>query len=233
MRSDMQKVIVERPRFGSRSPNRGTARRIRPVEVDEDFDSGPVRASSARTGKWFNEHLNPLWRFLRSNLGRPWDKVHSEICSKLDLRGVLGNHVLDHLRWEVSVNCFQEGKQVFERGRFGDAHPVHGFYVHPKTGLLLEGPRWRWRRKDQRGPVSKVIGTDGETYQLFDGLWFAVEYALVEGQPVLVAKRQCNSKKIRQITAWIAAAERGKPGYERGANSVRVPRSAVSVSLAA
>jgi hypothetical protein len=225
MRSDMQKVIVERPRHGSRQPNRGTARRVRPVEVDDDFDSGPSRASSARTGKWFNEHLSPLWRYLRSSLGRPWDKVYAEICGTLDSRGVLGNHVLDHLRSEVNVNCYQEGKRILSRGRFGSPDPVSGFFVHPKTGLLLEAPRPRWRRKQPREAIGRVIGPAGEIYGLFDGLWFAVEYRLEDGQYVLTSKRQCNSKTVRQIVSWIEAAERGKRGYERGADSVRVPRA--------
>jgi hypothetical protein len=225
MRSDMQKVIVERPRRGSGEPNRGTARRIRPVEVDEDFDSGPTHASSARTDKSFNEHLKPLWRFLRSNLGRPWDKVHSEIRSGLDARGVLGNHVLDHLRWEVTVNCIQRGKELFATGPFGGISPVWGFYVDPKSGRLREAPRPRWRRERRRYEVRWAWGPRGERYQRIDGLWFAVEYVLVDEKPVLVSKRQCNSKKVREIASWIEAAERGKRGYVRGADSVRVPRA--------
>ena len=225
MRSDMQKVIVERPRRGSRLPSRGTARRIRPVEVDEDFDSGPNRAPSARWEKSFNEPLKPLWRFLRSNLGRPWDKVYAEIRSRVDGRGVLGNHVLDHLHWEVDVNCYQEGREILAAGVFGWIRPVDGFYVHPKSGLLLEAPRRRWRRQKRQDVIRWVEGPEGELYQSFDGLWFAVLYAVEDGQRVLASKRQCGSKTIRRIASWIEAAERGKKGYTRGADSVRVPRA--------
>ena len=224
MRSDMQKVIVERPRRGSGLPSRGTARRIRPVEVDEDFDSGPNRAPSARWEKSFNEHLKPLWRFLRSNLGRPWDKVYAEIRSRVDGRGVLGNHVLDHLHWEVDANCFQEGRKILTSGRFGWVEPVAGFYVHPKSGLLLEAPRRSWKRRDRKDEVTRVEGPEGEIYRSFDGLWFAVRYEIEDGEVVLVSKRQCDSKTVRRITSWIEAAERGKKGYARGADSVRVPQ---------
>src|SRR5690606_5409802 len=112
---------------------------------DEDFDSGPRRASSARREKSFNERLEPLRRFLRSNLGRPWSKVDSEIRACLDGRGVLGRHLLDHLEWEVSTQCFLDGKRVMTLGRRGGRPaPVSGFYVHPKSGLLREAPRRRW-----------------------------------------------------------------------------------------
>ena len=219
MRSDMQKVIVERPRWGSRMLNRGTARRIRPVEVDEDFDSGSTRVSSAMQDKMFNEHLNPLWRYLRSNLGRPWDKVYSEIRSRIDGRGVLGNHVLDHLFCEVETNCILDGREV----RTTEGLRVYGFYVHPSSGLLLEAPRQSWKRKARRYPVRWVHGPRGERYQRFDGLWFQVVYRLEDERPVLASKRQCNKKQVHRILFWIDAAERGKRGYRRDADSVRVP----------
>jgi len=223
MRSDMQKVIVERPRWGSRSSNRGTARRIRPVEVDEDFDSGPARASSAMRDKVFNEHLSPLWRFLRSRLGRPWDKVYAEIRGRIDGRGVLGNHVLDHLFWEVETNCVLVGREL----RTAEGNRVYGFYVHPRSGLLLEAPRYSWKRKARRYPVRWVYGPQGERYQRFDGLWFQVEYRLEDERHALATKRQCNKKQVRLILSWIDAAERGRRGYERGADAVRVPLASI------
>ena len=173
--------------------------------------------------KMFNEHLNPLWRFLRKSLGRPWDKVYSEIRSRIDGRGVLGNHVLDHLLWEVEINCILDRREV----RTAEGHRVHGFYVHPTSGLLLEAPRRSWKREKRRYPVRWVYGPQGERYQRFDGLWFQVEYRLEDERPVLMSKRQCNKKQVRRILSWIDAAERGRRGYERGADSVRVPHSVV------
>ena len=48
--------------------------------------------------KWFNENLRPLVRFLSANVGRPWDKVRSEIGAHVSCRSAVQKHVLDHLR---------------------------------------------------------------------------------------------------------------------------------------
>ena len=238
MRSDMQKVIVERPRWGSRRKSLKTAQRLDPRRVvdDLDFDSGPNRAPASRHEKHFNEHLQPLWRFLRSNLGRPWSKVHSEIRSRLDSRSVLGSHVLDHLDWEVATRCFLDGKQVMARS-YGAAHAVQGFYVHPKTGSLLEAPRpsWKRRRSNKTYEVSFVRHDDGRTFKRIQNLWFETFYRPVEGQPKpeLIAKRQCSAKQIREIDRWIHNADRGRRGYSRGAASIRVPVRPLLVHCAA
>jgi hypothetical protein len=86
MRSDMHKVIVERPRrLGSSGKNRKTALRLsvseraKAITDADDYDSGHPRASSARHEKQLNENLAPLKRYLMGQVGRPWDKVYSEI----------------------------------------------------------------------------------------------------------------------------------------------------------
>src|SRR5690606_10710311 len=136
--------------------------------------------------KGLNEHLNPLWRFLRSNLGRPWDRVYSEIRERVDSRSVLGAHVLDHLNGQVSTNCFLERKQLLNSTSWGH-RPVFGFYVHPKTGILLETAsrsRKAWRNKQRE--IRWAVGPDQDLYETFSGLWFWVRYETREGAEALV-----------------------------------------------
>ena len=47
--------------------------------------------------KYFNDNLQPLTRYLQSNTGRPWNKVYSELCSRLDKTTVSGLHVFNHI----------------------------------------------------------------------------------------------------------------------------------------
>ena len=67
MRADMGKVLVERPRPGSREgsrPRKGYRKRLQ-REFDSP-DSPPARESmNARCGgtRFFNEHLGPLRRY--------------------------------------------------------------------------------------------------------------------------------------------------------------------------
>ena len=80
MRSDMAKVVTERPRRGHGNPSKKWGRRLRKNEYDAE-DHGPKRAPIARrhqygwNAKEFSDLLGPLRRYLRKQVGRPWDKV--------------------------------------------------------------------------------------------------------------------------------------------------------------
>lgn len=52
--------------------------------------------------KGFDDKLGPARRYLRSQVGRPWDLVQSELFARFDLRTTAGRHILfDHLLQEV------------------------------------------------------------------------------------------------------------------------------------
>lgn len=179
MRADMAKVIVERPRSGSRLPSLKTARRM-PFGHDlDDYDSGPSRRSmsmgSPGNNKWLNEHLGPLRHFLRSNVGRPWDKVYSEISAALGQRNALVDHVFFHLEQYVTTNveirdgvAYGVGNDSFWRCR--------DFYVHPRTGILhFQG----FKRKVKWGssfPKDWVPGTEPFDYLLHNEVWFRYQW---------------------------------------------------------
>ena len=75
MRLDMSHVIVERPRRSG-----GRARKGRVLAHDDLPSHEGIRRPHANDRKSFNEHLNPLKRFLHSQVGRPWDAVsHARI----------------------------------------------------------------------------------------------------------------------------------------------------------
>lgn len=85
MRDDMAKVVTERPRRGHGEKSRKTTgRRIRSYDSDADYDE-PTRLPVGRgrqygwSAKEFSDLINPLKRYLRSCIGRPWNKVHSDL----------------------------------------------------------------------------------------------------------------------------------------------------------
>ena len=182
MRSDMKKVVVERPRRGSRQRNNKFGARLRYIP-DHDYEDEPKKPrgfESYRAGskKWFTDVLGPLWGFLGKNVGRPWDKVYSELCANLDKRKVTGKHIFDHVDDMVQTNCF-----IGEDGRvwansWGSEQPVNGMYVHPRTGLLCETPNVSKRqrqRKREKGETSFLYLTDTFGYRKFEGIWYRVK----------------------------------------------------------
>jgi len=223
MRSDMHKVIVERPRLlRARWKNQKTALRLthqqsaQAADAAEDYDSGPRRASSRRHEKGLNENLAPLRRYLMRQVGRPWDKVYGEIRKTIDTRSAIGLHVLQHLEDYVATDALIKDGVVCEFAWSGPA-PVRGLYVHPKTGLLrLSKPR---KTPRQQPPLQTLRVSQTLRFQKIDGLWFRMHYRPAEpgelvpdcwgklvraselGYPAMVLdrKRQCDGKTIRRI----------------------------------
>ena len=149
MRDDMAKVVTERPRHGhGNKSHKTTGQRIRRYDPDQEYDQ-PTRLPVARSrqygydAKEFSDLISPLKRYLRSCIGRPWSKVHSELSRTLDRRGVSGSHIWDHVMLEIEVDCYigDEGLAYANNRRYVVRtweRPIVGLYVHPKTGLIRE-----------------------------------------------------------------------------------------------
>lgn len=150
MRSDMAKVIVERPRIrgGSRKGKaaKGSSKRhgrqLRDGIEQSRETMKPGRRFGFQEQKSLNEHLGPLRRYLRSQIGRPWNKVFSEICQHVDRRSAVLDHVRDHVDDYVQTNVvlhggvptMLDGEPLWERFRFAWL----ALYVCPKSGILKD-----------------------------------------------------------------------------------------------
>jgi hypothetical protein len=193
MRKDMSKVIVERPRLGRGSAGLRPGR-TRAVEDDDGEPLAAVRGGRAPKGKaqktkQLNENLNPLRRYLQSQLNRPWDKVYSEISAHLKPTSTVQQHVRDHLEDFVAVKTRMKAGVVMIGQRFGGERRLdedhHRFYVHPRTGILRENPhykswnaRWRAQRlaeEKRRAERMRVIDAKTQLHRLKDDIWWEVK----------------------------------------------------------
>ena len=97
MRPDMPKIAVERPRYGHRDRYpRGHLH----SQYGHDFEAHPRHEAMSwrRYGtKSFSDNLAPLYRFLRTNVGRPWNKVWSEMCAHICFDNPVQKHILGHV----------------------------------------------------------------------------------------------------------------------------------------
>jgi hypothetical protein len=134
MRRDMAKVIVERPRFPDPNPRRGRA-----VKFEDLPKQQGIRRPYIPNGKALNENLAPLRRYLEKQVGRPWNKVYSEICANLRPTSAVQQHVRDHLHDFVAVTPRRLANQM--RQRRGSDLWHQPFYVDPRTGLLCRTDR--------------------------------------------------------------------------------------------
>ncbi len=198
MRADMSKVLVDEPRSG-----RATAwalagsRRQHRHRLDPDLEGGPARLGmkDGRGDKWFGEHLGPLYRYLRGQVDRPWDKVYGELCAALDRRSVVQAHLFEHIADQVAIETVWQDGQVWAR-RWGKLQPLAEhraeLYVHPRTGILLVNrARVIARRARKQARVAQAqareherrIGAPlpaGVQWHRLDGLWFEVQLRPLE-----------------------------------------------------
>jgi hypothetical protein len=194
MRKDMSKIIVERPRVGRAAAGLRSGR----TRVVEDDDGEPLRAGRGgrapkrdkpQKTKRLNENLNPLRRYLQSQVERPWNKVYSEISENLKPTSTVQQHVRDHIEDFVAIKTRTRDGVVMATPRWGGERPLaddhRRFYVHPRTGLLRENPNYRGWTKRHREKLEaeakdrfvRMREIDGKTqlHKLKDDIWWEVK----------------------------------------------------------
>jgi hypothetical protein len=156
----------------------------------------------------FNENPRLLERFLESQIGRPWDKVYSEIRSNPDSRRGIGLSVLQRIKRLVATDCFLENKQVLRPGYWGP-YPPRDFYVHPVTGRLSR-PRPR-RYERPRPEVTRIMIDDLHWFENIEGIWYRLDHEIREitwlfenrESQVQTGKKQCSKKELKRIAECI------------------------------
>ncbi len=195
MREDMSKVLVERPRRGHDSGHMHyrMERRASKQELrlnDEEQIGGRkgmkshLRGHIKRYKKTLNENLNPLYRFLDSRLGQPWNDVYSEILSQLNLNNPVEYHVYQHLiefrMVEIDTHIDDAGRVCSSKyGQWVLSEPTSypEYYVHPTTGLLCKSPRkkkWSWGSQSKQEHSRRRLHKTNPLiqYWLVNGVWY-------------------------------------------------------------
>lgn len=155
MRSDMFELLLERPRG-----YRGRHGRKAPSYPRAKMSAGALDGSALvepygtryRT-KWLAENLAPLRRWLGQQVGRPWDRVYSELSEHLSPNNAVKQHVRDHVDDFVELHVIEHDGRLFTAqgtalGLYRRRRSV--LYVCPRTGLLRELARQPRASRDPR-----------------------------------------------------------------------------------
>jgi hypothetical protein len=195
MREDMAKVIVERPRIRPFSSRKGRRRDPDDLPFREGFRRG---ASLRGDRKQLNENLKPLRRYLERQVGRPWDKIYSEIAAHLRADSAVQQHVRDHLRDFVAVK-----PRRINAGWRGHDLWYQPFYVDSSTGLLRRTdqlPEEKRRRRDVRRlrpiPVEQMALSDNRELRRLHGIWYEVQLAPLP-EPVYRAYPETQKRALK------------------------------------
>lgn len=108
-------------------------------DPDEFYDMDFVerKRSSYWSGEKFNDRLGAIKRWMKSQVGKPWDEVYSLLRKRFDTRTTAGRHILfDHM-----VNMVWKSQDHTTR-----QSEYKDYYVNAE-GILCENPNyWTWRR---------------------------------------------------------------------------------------
>ncbi|TMJ04251.1 MAG: hypothetical protein E6G97_07015 [Alphaproteobacteria bacterium] len=199
MRDDMDEVIIERPRRGSRwiKHERRTRRIDAKVTVARDPEVIPLQiglgrwAAISRNSKSLNENLAPLRRYLEKQVGRPWDKVWSDVSKNLSAASTVQQHVRDHIGDFVATRTFIRNGTVYATGRSGGPRTLvdcpHRLYVDPRSGILRQNKHYRDWQQEQRASVAaaareratrmREISPDTQVHEFENRGWWEVKLA--------------------------------------------------------
>ena len=181
MRPDLNKVICEHERRGSRDSYR-QVRRKKSFALNEDspaFES--MKARYGHNTKRLGEHLNPLYGQVRKAVGRRWDDFYSVFRRNFDTRSVINGHILQHLYDRFEKDCYIKGGEIyvepsrfrfpFGGGRLRDQRRVE-FYVDPRDGIIKRNPWYGYREPVKEVPVTFIELDRDHVLRKVEGIWF-------------------------------------------------------------
>jgi hypothetical protein len=246
----LDKITIERPRGGSHGKSehlrrlaQDNTRFVEPLDGADlgdletyDFDvldnlprqiTGRKEAKYGGNQKYLTDNLKPLERYLHKQVGRPWNKIYSELCKRLDRSTVSGMHVFSHIHQFVE-GFIEPGKDnyystqiVFEQigkrmvphvsgGGYRRKRPLYNvLFIHPSTGILtLAKPKVAVKPQ-----VNQVVMNGCHFYKV-DGIWYEVFFQKFPEMPAYGGQVSVlDAFADRQITLDEASQRYGKRVY--------------------
>jgi hypothetical protein len=202
MRKDMSKVLRERPRQGGvgkemARKNRHQAKAAcQKAATDDSVDvenldfRGMKKVHTSTPYSWDNKknksfNSAPLRRWIRSQVGRKWNDIYSEMCQSLNMDIPENRHAHE---WMVEMNTYLEGNRVMVAGI-----PPHElspswssydeFYIDPKDGTLQIVKKkeiksnYAARQKSVIDPFRYIDPKEPlKQYHCINGVWYEIQF---------------------------------------------------------
>ncbi|MDY6786220.1 MAG: hypothetical protein SW833_27350 [Cyanobacteriota bacterium] len=230
----LDRIVIERPRSGMRISSRrikGHKKELGRITKEATIDGllQPYLIKTRNRTKSFSDHISPLYRWLRSKVGQPWDKVYGELCWKLDSTTLSGQHILSHVWGFVERHVVIIDGIPYQKDR--QNHALNGWrnqlYVHPETGILCLAPKRKKAKSQPCDNIANIVQVDPlHQYRKLDGVWYFVTFGSVlykeVANDILPHKELTYFKKIvkdvllnQELSYNSAYREYGSPIYAR------------------
>lgn len=183
----------------------------------EDSFAGDYRPGRPQRVRWNRLVRTPLLRWLRAQVGRPWNAIWSELSEGFGRQLAHGVELREIAACRVDLHCRID--TALRRPLLVDGRPVTGLYVDPRSGLL----RWMppLSKAQRRRPPHLVSATTPDTLWLGDnrfrikrnGIWFDADatpqcpftdrksrfdFEWIGQRFTIVHKRSLNARALRE-----------------------------------
>ena len=169
--SELPYKVIDRPRHGGEYQRKGRPARDLESLPEKEGIRKPYQGGDR---KEFSDHLGPLWGFLNTNCGKPWNKVYSKVCEMLPGNTVQGRHIRDHVTQAVFMGHDHEYSGLYNyRARFAR------WYVD-KHGILRKNTK-KSKYQYKPKPLNLIRLTDTTGYEKRNGIWHSYKLEVREG----------------------------------------------------
>jgi len=170
----MKDVIVDTGRHGGYGSKRKKPRQ----DTFDRMDCLPPQEGMRRLYrdyKEFGDRINPLRKYIMSQVGRPWNDVWSDICKHADVRNIRGWHLREHARREV-ISYADWSDPGSKQYRWLPAMSLEGnssfdVVYEDKNGILRLHKGIKYKRKKKEHTYITISGKD---YKKINGCWFVI-----------------------------------------------------------
>ncbi len=145
-------------RHSSRAERAKVREYLANVTKDPEFAEEETEPKRTKVYKEFDDKLGPVFRWIRSQIGRKWDEVKSEVFATFDTRNLAGKHIVfDHLLSSVQETENPRYSYREVPGEPESSYYYNDFYVD-EEGILRQkkyvSRKSRWHKP---GVHTKVV----------------------------------------------------------------------------
>ncbi|MDF0552874.1 hypothetical protein [Kamptonema sp. UHCC 0994] len=224
--------VIERPRGGLRiSLKKVTGYKKHLTKITEEASTdgllSPYLIKPRNKTKFFSDCLGPLYRWLRSKVGKLWDDVYREMSQLVDITTLSGQHLLSHVWSYVERNVVMIDGVPYHKSSIYHWQPnpigysQEKLYIHPDSGILCLAKKIPYKPPEKPKDFLRIDAY--HHYRKIDDIWYLVTLAdiafLSLGADVVlktkltrdgglreygkavyaVSKQQCSKKQIKFI----------------------------------
>lgn len=129
MRKDMQKVLVDCHRGGSRFSKMPHPQK---KSWDDYVNKEGMRRPYGYETKSQCDNWGALRRWAEKQVGRHWDDVWSDVCAVSDARSTMGRHLRGHVKDVIELDSWIDKKGRVWIGKYYSYLADRGTYGHPE-----------------------------------------------------------------------------------------------------